>query len=74
MANQSQTINSMSTKRANHAGVALDSKRYVVIGGYNYENYNNGLKTLEMFDHQTKQWIDIPLKCHILVMVARHVS
>ena len=63
----------MSTKRGEHAGVAIDCQRYVVIGGGNKEN--RGLNTLKMFNHQTKQWIDIPLKisCHIVVWVVRHV-
>ena len=61
MANQSQTITFMSTKRNYHAGVAIDSECYVVIGGMDDEN-NGGLKTLKMLNRQPKQWIDIPLK------------
>ena len=51
----------MYTKRSYHAGVAIDREHYVVIQGWNEENKLR-LKTLDMFNNQTKQGIDIPLK------------
>ena len=58
--NQWQTINAMSTERIFSAGVIVSNDKFVVLGGED-EN-ENMLNTIEMFNHESKQWTKIPLK------------
>ena len=58
---QWQMINSMTTKRYEHAGVAMIMDKFVVLRG-SYGRNDLDLETIETYDNETKQWKDITSK------------